>query len=207
MKLVYLLCGGMKLGADREDAERILNLCLKCGFVYKDFRLGPGGLNLECSMYTGELLMQACAERGISLRVIEKYGLPDILCRYKRRVGVLVGLILAAAIVFVSEQFVWDIRITGCEKTTESAVIFQLGEQNFRIGSYIPGLDIDVIENQLLINSDDIAWISINIKGSVAYVEIREKIKKPEPKRNAPANLIAARDGQIEEIVATSESR
>ncbi|HHT53596.1 MAG TPA: sporulation protein YqfD [Clostridiales bacterium] len=204
MKLVYFFCGGMKLGAEREDTERILNLCLKYGIIYKDLKLGPGSITLECSMYTAELLRLACAERGISLWVVEKYGLPVILRRYKRRVGVLVGLILAAVLVFLSERFVWDIRITGCENIEENDVILQLGEQNFRIGSYIPTLDVDVIENRFLINSEDIAWISINLRGSVAYVEIREKTKKPEPKNHVPANLIAARDGQIEAIEATS---
>ncbi|NLW74188.1 MAG: sporulation protein YqfD [Clostridiales bacterium] len=204
MKLVYFFCGGMKLCADREDAEKILNLCLECGFVYKDMRLGPGGFTLECSMYTGELLRQACSRRGICIRVIEKYGLPDIIYRYKKRVGVFIGLIIAASLVFWSERFVWDIRITGCENIEKKSVISQLCEQGFGIGSYIPGLDVDVIENRLLINSDDIAWISINLKGSVAYVEIREKIKKPGEKSNTPANLIAARDGQIESIEAAS---
>ncbi len=202
MRAIYFLSGGVKITAAADDAEKILNICMRYGFVYRYMRRGGDEFSLECSMYTADMLKQVCSRCEIKINIAEKYGLPYILSRYRKRAGLLSGLILAAALIISSELFLWDIRVTGCENIGEEAVIAELCDQNFVLGAYIPGLDVDIIENRVLINSPDISWISINLKGSVAYVEIREKVPEPEAERKNPANLIAALDGQIEAIEA-----
>lgn len=202
MTLTNCLFGGVILSADRRDTEAILNVCMHGNLVYRKMRFSGDCLVFECSMYTASLLLGICRERGIGICVMKKYGLPHILYKYRKRIGILAGLLLASAVIIISERFVWDIRVTGCENIAEEAVILQLRDQNFGIGSYIPGADIDVIENRLLIYSQDIAWISINLRGSVAYVELREKLPEPPPPEKRPANLVASWDGQIESIAA-----
>ena len=202
MTLSYALFGGVLLKTDRCNTESLLNLCMTGNLVYKKMRFSGDCLLFECSMYTASLLLPLARERGINLCIVKKYGLPYILYLYRRRVGIVAGLLIAAALIIVSEQYVWDVRVTGCENMSEESVILQLRDQNFGIGTYIPDTDIDTIENRLLIRSSDIAWISINLKGCVAYVELREKMPEPEVPTKKPANLIASWDGQIESIAA-----
>ena len=66
------------------------------------------------------------------------------------------------------------------------------------VGDTLKDLETGVLENRMLIASDEISWISINLRGTVAQVEIRETIPIPEEERFAAANLVAARDGRIE---------
>ncbi len=206
MRAIYFLSGGVKITAAAADAEKILNICMRYGFVYRYMMRKDDDFSLECSMYTADMLKQVCTRCEIKISIVKKYGLPYILSKYRKRTGLLSGLILAAALIICSELFLWDIRVTGCESIGEQAVIAELCDQNLGLGSYIPGLDVDIIENRVLINSPDISWISINLKGSVAYVEIREKVPEPPAKRNNPANLLAAHDGQIEAIEAEKGS-
>lgn len=203
MKLIYFFCGGCRLCAAPYEAEKILNICLHYRFVYRNMKRSKDFFTLECSMYTANMLCSVCEKYGIAIKVIEKYGLPDVFIRYRKRIGILAGFIISAVLIIWSEQFVWDIRVKGCENIDEIIVKKELSDQNFRLGTYIPGIDIDMIENRVLIYSQDIAWISINMKGSVAYVEIREKTAEPEKKSDRPANLIALWDGMIETIEAT----
>jgi similar to stage IV sporulation protein len=85
---------------------------------------------------------------------------------------------------------------------SESEVITELRECGFHIGAFKDKLDIDAIETRTLVFSDKISWISINLLGTVANVEIRE-IEQP-PSDNIPdyaaANLVAARGGVIEDF-------
>ena len=69
------------------------------------------------------------------------------------------------------------------------------------MGCYIPAANTDKIETRILVKSDVISWMSINIKGTVAEVQVRENVKPQEddtPKK--PANLVASKEGIIEEV-------
>jgi len=60
-------------------------------------------------------------------------------------------------------------------------------------------MDIDALENRVLLYSDDISWISVNIVGTVANVEVREvEPIEPAPPSYAASNVVAARGGVIE---------
>ena len=64
-------------------------------------------------------------------------------------------------------------------------------------------IDEEVIENNFLKSTEDYSWISINIKGTVAYIEVKEHI--PPPKRidaSEPCSIYAARDGVIASITS-----
>lgn len=206
MKVIYYVFGGALLRADRSDTEKILNICMHYRFVYHALRHRGEFVYFECTMYTASILLDVCRGHGICVEVVRKYGLPEIIFRYRKRMGVAAGVIIALVLILISNRYLWDIRITGAEIVGYESVLLQLSEQKFSIGSYLPAADIDVIENRVLINSDDIAWISINVNGSVAYVEVREKVPEPGEKNKSPANLIALWDGQIESIAA-SEGR
>jgi len=199
VRLLYFFCGGCRIAAKKYDAERILNICMRYGFVYRNFRFVNDDISFECSLYTASLLEKICNDRKIEINKNEVFGLPKIISNYRKRIGILIGFVLICAITFISGRFVWDIRVSGCEKTNVNMIINELKSQNFRLGTYLPGIDVDIIENAVLINSPDISWIAINLKGTVAYVEIREKEIVPEnTESNTPANLIASRDGLIE---------
>ena len=52
----------------------------------------------------------------------------------------------------------------------------------------------------MLRDSPNIAWISVNVKGSVAYVEVREYKPGGAEESKEPANVIAATGGKITQV-------
>lgn len=199
MKVMYFIFGGTEIIAKRYDAEKILNICMHYGLVYKNFKFAGDNFTLECSLYNAALLEKICNDLKIRINRSKEFGIPKLISNYKKRVGILAGIILICAMVFTSQMFLWDVRVSGEGMIDKDAVINELKKQDFGLGTYLPGIDVDVIENSVLINSNDISWISINLKGTVAYVEIRKKESAPQNIKNVtPANLVAARDGLIE---------
>ena len=200
--LLYFFTGGCKISANGEDKERILNICMHNNLVYRNFFFdkSENQITFTCTLYTMFLLETLLKSNGIEWTCIEKFGLPYLVFKYRKRYGVLIGIILSIFVVMLSGCFVWDVRIIGNERLDDQQVIDYLSARGLKTGCRIKTIDVDVIENKVLIESDDISWVSVNLIGTVAYVEIRERLPQYTPPNTSPANVVAACDGQIESI-------
>ncbi len=193
------LLGHRRLRMSRAAAGEVMNICQNYGFVYRSFEFCEEYACLECTPPTARRLIEACRVRGITVVEEPVRGLPGLLVRYRHRYGIWIGLVLFAAIVFFSGRVVWDVRIEGNERLDDEAVVEALREQGLRVGTWHRRLDIDALENRVLLYSDEISWISVNIIGTVANVEIREvEPIEAEPPLYDAANLVATRGGVIE---------
>lgn len=200
MSFSLFFLGAHTLWISAQDKERFLNLCLRYSISFRDFRLDEEeNLTLQCSSAVARRLEKRCREAGIEIVTLATWGIPAWLWRYRRRAGIFVGVVLAAALFVLSEQFVWDVRVRGNNTMTSSEVLAELKSCGFGVGSYIPKFRAGELENRVLLASDRISWISVNLEGTVATVQVIERVKKPpEEDRTKPANLVAALDGQIE---------
>ncbi len=202
MNLTLFLCGSCRLQVEAEHRLAAMNLCMQMGFAYTDFCWREDGcVQFSCSAASAKTFLAACRAREIPISVIARRGLPSFLARLAKRPGLIVGAALGIALFIFSGLFVWDVQVSGNEKITQQQVIEELRAAGFGVGSYLPGLQIRQLENRVLMSSENIGWLSINLDGTVAHVQILEQVngeEKGETAAKNPANLIAARDGQIE---------
>ena len=176
-----------------------MNLCHAHGFVYRDFSFCDEYACFTCHPTVAHRLIEACRARGITVVEEPIRGLPGFFLRYRHRYGIALGILLFAVIVFFSGQVVWEIRVEGNERLDDAEVIAALHEQGLHVGSVYSRLDIDALENRVLLYADDLSWLSINMIGTVANVELREvELAPPSPPQYAAADLVAARGGVIE---------
>ena len=194
----WFLLGYCRLRLDRQYAGELVNLCRQHGIVYRHLDFCGEHICFDCGLRTVHRLRTLCRERGIPVVADEAKGLPALLVRYRRRAGIFVGMLAFAAILFFSGQVVWSIRVEGNRTLSDEAVIEELRRCGMSVGDRIGSLDTAVLENRMLIASDEISWITINLIGTVAEVEIREVQPMPEEILSDAANLVAAADGIIE---------
>lgn len=141
--------------------------------------------------------IQEIAQRaGVEINAV-RTGLPALIKKHRLRVGIPVGALLAALMIILSSRFVWDIHISGNERVTDEEIEAALDGYGFRLGAYLPALDIEKICRMIVIENKDISWISVNIRGTVAHVEVRETKSASVEDVSEPSNLVASRDGQI----------
>jgi len=201
MNLSYYFVGNVKISVSYEQAPALLNLCMYYCIPYADFTLTESGVEMRFKFTSLKRLLREAVARGIELEIIERRGLAALFWRYRHRFGILVGALIAAALVFLSQSFIWDIDVVGNESITSSEIRELLDDYGFSVGSYIPSINTDRIENKILIDTERISWISINIQGNVAEVQVREYDGAQE--RNEvtnPANLVAKKSGIVEEV-------
>ena len=201
MSFVYFLLGSATVFVDYNNVASLLNLCMICCIPYTDFSSGSDGVRLRFRLSALKRLKREADARGIVFNVEQSGGLPVILGRYKRRYGILAGIVAALTLIVLSRLFVWDIDVIGNESITSAQVKSLLESYGFGVGTYIPSVNTDKIENRLLIDTDKISWISINLIGNVAEVQIREYADADvNDSPDKPANLVAAKSGLVREV-------
>ena len=199
--LLYFV-GQNELISNSGEGHKILNVCMQSRIVYHNLSLDEEGrMHLWCTPYMAYILRRECERLGVALTSGRNRGLPHIINRYKNRAGFLVGAICAIMMMLAADNYIWDIRITGNETVTYTELSETLSECGLRVGSRISELDVDAIETITVLNCKKISWITINIQGTHANVQIREVGERPSgEEKTKPSNLVAARDGQIDRL-------
>ncbi|MBQ3640167.1 MAG: sporulation protein YqfD [Clostridia bacterium] len=197
MNFVLRLLGYRTLEVGREDVTRLLNFCLAEGVSLADPEIsGNGGFRFRLGLVSASRLLRACRAEKIPVRSAGG-GLPFLLWRLRDRAGLAVGAICAVFLFVLSQKVVWTVRVSGNERLTAGEIRQELSKEGLSVGSYIPKLRAGEIETRILMRSEDLAWLAIHMDGTVAVVQVVERA--PVPERNGrPANLVAARDGQVE---------
>lgn len=200
VKLKNLLLGEARVTVSKENSALLLNICMEKHLPYLKTVFSDEKIHLYTSLSISKKLTDELKKAGIEY-TSKEWGFPLILIRYKRRWGLMAGAVIIIFLLIVSQNHVWDIRISGNTTLTAAEVKAELEAAGFGIGSLIGERDVDQISNSLLLSSEKIAWMSINFRGNVAYVTIREKETvsgEAGEDIGAPANIVAKRDGVIE---------
>ena len=196
--LLNWLGGWYAIRGEGSDSAAFLNLCLRGCYPYWAFCRDSDGFSFRVRCRVWRELSAVCTADGLCLSIEREGGLPRLLRRYRRRWGMMAGIVLAVGILWLSGQFVWRIEVTGTSRYRVQDVLDELAAQGFGVGSRIRDVDVNALQNRTLIASDRFAWMSVNLNGTTARVEVVEQIKREnEARQTAPANLVAAADGQI----------
>ena len=180
--------------------EQFLDLCIRYGFSYYDIRISTDEKRafIDVPSIQFKRIMTACSVWQIRAKCEGKYGLPQKILNLKNRKGLIVGACLSVMIFYFAQGVVWRIDVVGNKRLSEEKIIETIEQNGMRVGDLIKKLDLNSIEQKIMINNDDIAWISINIVGTVARVEVKEVIDTEiKEKIEKPANLVSMFDAQI----------
>ena len=199
--LFYCVTGYRVLETDADHSARLLEICRRREIPYRDFQSAEGGgISLCFTLACARRVRRLCDECGIPLTETGRGGLPVLGRRLWRRPGLLVGLVLGVILYAAAQRVVWDVRISGNTILSNRAVEASLAACGLEVGTPLRGFRADVVANEVLLYDDRLAWLSINRKGTVAYVEVREAVKRPEAESDQPCDLVAAEGGIIERV-------
>lgn len=192
--------GWTRISAQAKNAHHIMNICMAMRLPYEKMKFSGDSIMLKLSRHTAKRLAERLTAEELEFEE-KSGGIPILLEKYKKRWGLMSGAVIIIALLILSGSHVWDIRISGNSTLTAAQVKAELASKGFEIGSKIGKTDVDEITNAVLIDSEKISWMSINFRGNVAYVQIREKTTPDSSdinERLSNANIVAGRDGVIE---------
>ena len=177
----------------------LLNVLLSLGESYENITCKENAASLELNYFSARRAQRLCRERGFEADAELIGGAPFWLIRFKKRPGLIIGILLAFVIIALGSRVLWDVRIDGTADVSESELLALLADHGVRPGAFISRLDVGDIQTRIEAESEEIAWISVNVIGTIAYVEVIGEVVPPEeePSEGDGTNLVAARDGII----------
>ncbi len=194
-RIDFLIFGYRKVTVEKKDLKNALNDLLRAGISVKiensAFFVSEREFKKVENLFRGK----------ISYSASKPLGLLGKLRAYKARFGVILALLISLFLCLYSRSRVWDIRIEGASAEAEEKILEELGNFGFSVGASFRKIDKAKIEAEMLSASENVSWININQRGTVAYVKVIEKLTfEEEEEKNGYANIVAARDCIIEEI-------
>ena len=198
IKLIRFLCGYVRFRAKGGFPERFINLCSKENIPLWDISGSKGEMYAKTTI-RGYHRIRACARKsGMRPRVAGRYGLPFFLHRHKRRIGLLCGAAVAVLIVCILSSMIWTIDVQGNEAVSDTEILAVFEELGVRIGARRSKIDVEEVQRTAARRLNDLAWLALNIKGSAAVIEVRERIPAPQVENDTtPRNILASQDGTI----------
>ncbi len=200
---LLLFVGYQIVSVPSKNGVDFVNFCAQNGCRYHSIgkRQTGGGDRLFFRMHLPSALRarRLRTRHGVDLKVESSHGVPFFALGMLKRPGLLLGLAFFAYLAFASGRVIWDIRIEGNERVSDSEIIEILKESGIGIGSKKSDIDVDGTETRFLIASDEISWMAINITGTVADVEVRE-VEPVAPKTDdgvVASNLVSKKNGVI----------
>ena len=201
MRAFDFFFGKYIVSTDAKNAVRLLNLCMNKRIEYDSPRFADGMFCVSCHRNDYRKLSAICKTKDLKITLKRESGLPGLIASYKHRIGLFIGAFLGACILWLSLSVIWRIDVYGNETISADRIKMILNENDFSVGSLIGKSNLTSIENKIMEDNGDIAWISINVNGTIANVEVRET-KAGIQKDKSVSDLVASRDGKVERIEA-----
>lgn len=203
MLFIFLfIVGFLEIAIDPENSEKLLNNAVSRRIVLR--RLHFKDRKITAIITLSDFKKLRIAARGTHARahILSRHGLPFWLERYRSRLGIALGALMFAGILYTLSLFVWSVKVTGNNKISDAEIIAACERIGVRQGILVS--DITPAHSQrLLLEMDGLAWASLNTEGSVLTVNVSE-IKNELPSKKTPNDLVALTDGRIVKLDLTS---
>ena len=202
--LINRLRGQVRIRAECAFPERVLNLCGARDLAFWNLEWeSPTTFTCRLSRRDYGKLRRAAEKLDCELTVVGREGAPFFLRRFRHRTALMTGLVVCGLGLFVGSFFVWDYQVEGNETVSTERILRALEKNGVGLGSFGLSLDGEDIRNHVLLDIPELSWITVNVSGCRAQVQVRERVQPPEiMDEKTPANVVARRAGLVLEVRA-----
>lgn len=183
------------------EQQKLLSRCLSGNIMLRKLKIES-----DISM-TAEILNEDWQEfldltkKAYRITILREYGYRPFLLWFLHRKATLAGLLIFFAILFYQANFIAEIRISGYERIEEAQIRQALAELGLYEGCS-KDLDLTDVKTKMFQKLDDLTWIGITCKGSLAEVTIVEGTKElKKADRTTPVHIVAQKEGYIEKVI------
>lgn len=204
MRLALWLQGLLRLTLSGGSPERLVNRLTAEGVPVWALRPAREGEGLELFLRLADLpaLRRLARGTGVRVRIRDRLGVPFLARRLLARRGWVAGSLLALLLLYTLSNFVWFVEIRGNRQVSRQAILAVLAREGLRPGAFRPLVDPAEVAGALHRALPGIAWATVRLRGSLALVEVVERLPVPPPAPSEPADVVARRDAQVVRVEA-----
>lgn len=198
IQILRLIKGYVEFCAEGGFPERFINLCNLRGINL--WNVKNDGVKVVAFTTEQEFreLKSPAENSGMTLKIIKSRGLKTFAKRHKWRCGAVLGIFLAFCFWIFMSGFIWEIEVLATEGVNVEDFTESLADLGVKIGARKSKIDIIQVQNQLMNEYSELLWVSLNIFGGKAQVEMSEFIEQKEiTDTETPVNIVARKKGEI----------
>ncbi len=135
-----------------------------------------------------------------TISVEKYYGTIKYLQFFKKRFGYVIGAVVFASILILSNFFVSDVKVYGTKTISPAEILLTLEKSGLKKGAILSKFSTDEICAILDKNFENISLVSVIKKGTQVVINIKEKQTIDESFDVSKNDIIATKDGKILEI-------
>lgn len=202
--LAKLLLGYVKVEIEGYYIERFINICTNNKILIWNLkRENDVKVYLNIGINDFKKITKVGKKTNCKIKILKKKGIPFILHKYKKRKIFGIFLILVLISIFVSSEYVWDIKISVKDNLEIENIEQDIETLGIKKGVKKDKIDTNKIINELRIKRDEIAWVGIDVEGTSVKINIVKSKKIPDIVNNSDyCNIIASKSGTIKKITA-----
>lgn len=204
--LVNFLRGSVLVEVESGAPEQLLNRCAMENVPFWELRWrSPIALHLRTTRRGLRRLRHIARHGGAVVTTLRERGAPQLLGRLRRRYVLLAGLLLAAALLVEGNFTIWEFQVSGNETVPRERILRVLEDCDVGIGSRSLHIDQKQLRNRALLQLPELAWLAVNVRGCVAYVQVVERVSGDEQvQEDVIGNVVARRAGLVTRVEALS---
>ncbi len=205
MKINKKVKGWVRVCVRGTQHGRFLSVLMTRGIKYENAAFEEGLLYLEMPARQFREAVFCAKKTGVRLRIVSKRGLPFLFFRHRRRKWTLLFVLPMVIAIFVLPRFVWTIEVDGLERISQVEMLSRLERLEIVKGAWQNELDLEQVKNQLLLNYNDLSFVSLTLEGTTLKVLIEEAMAAPKMvERSEPCDLVAKETCIIYSVVTES---
>lgn len=201
--VVNLARGSVRVEVQGIYPERFINMCAENEIAFWDLeRVDEVTIRVTMNIGGYKKMRPLLDNVMCTAKTVNKRGAPFFLWRLRKRYALIIGFIGVMVVTWVMSLYIWDISVEGNDKVLASDILEVLDEYGVSVGTYGPSIDAERLRNEVLLELEDLSWITVRVNGSKATIVVRERIEIPEMLGDdTPAAIVAEKSGIIEEMI------
>jgi similar to stage IV sporulation protein len=171
------------------DVKRIKNTSL-------EFKVDRRDLKGVKELYRGS---------NFEIKIKQKTGIPFLAKRIYKYKAMWICAIISLAFLMGTSQFVTDVYIQTPEGIKKEELRKEFSKAGVRPGVYKKSIDRKEVRDTIMSKFDDVAYVSINVKGTNIFVTVTKKAESLKSTDDSNyCNIIALKNGIIEKVIPRS---
>ncbi|MGE5474508.1 MAG: sporulation protein YqfD [Ignavibacteriales bacterium] len=182
--------------------EKFINICISRGiFLWDVTREKSCIMRMKVGIGAFKKIHLVARKTSCRVKIISKKGLPFVFYKYRKRKTFVAGCAIFLLMIYTLSSFVWSIDIVGNKTIPKEKLLEKLKVIGLRTGICRYYVNKEEICNKMMIQVNQLAWISIDLSGTRAIVEVAERKMPPKfVEKDIPCNISADKDGIIKSI-------
>ncbi len=203
VKVFWKVVGYIRLKFESDNIYGFIEECRKSGIELKNIKKLSGSLYGDILSTQLTKILTVAKECETSVKVEGKFGIAMKIFIYRNRIALIVSALVFSLLFLLNSIFIREIKVSGNMYLTDKQIKSVISLCGIRKGTFVWSIEPDVIKEEILKKCDHLSWVWVDIKGTTAYVDVREKISKPDFfDYNYFCNIVAEKDGVIREAVS-----